>query len=363
MPRTTPLLVGFLMLLAFTAATRFRPDVPAREMVNTEMAAAARAFVDSLSKELREKAVVAFADPARKDWHFVPRTRPGVTLGELNDAQRAAAQGLLRSALSSQGVLKVNAIIDLENVLRELENGNAGRDPGKYTMTVYGEPSAPSPVLTSPPPAVKPWGWKIEGHHISLNFTSSGRLVTSVTPAFLGTNPASVPRGPKAGQRILANEEDLGRALVTSLDAEQRKVAIIGEKALPDVILGPGRGFDEAPAAGLALSKMNAGQKEQVWRLIEEFARNLRAELAESELERIRAADVGLIHFAWAGSIKPGEGHYYRLRGPTFVIEYDNTQNNANHVHTLWHDLTRDFADDPLKGHYLQDHGHGHEHE
>lgn len=357
--------VGFLA--AFGAATLVQPQPrasPSREIVHRDMAASAIAFLESLTTDLRTKAQLKFDNPARLDWHFVPRTRPGVTLGELNDAQRNRVQALLRSALSSQGVLKTNAIIDLEHVLRDLENGNAGRDPGKYTVTIYGEPGSPDPTKPESTQSPKPWGWKIEGHHISLNFTSSGSLVTSVTPSFLGSNPATVPSGEKAGQRILAAEEDLGRSLVMMLSDEQRRVAIIAEMALPDVILGPGRGFDDAPAAGLVGSNMNVAQREALWAIVEEFAHNLRRELAESELQRIRGTDgrgIESIHFAWAGSLKPGEPHYYRLRGPTFVFEYDNTQNNANHIHTVWHDLTRDFASDPLKEHYENGH-HGHEH-
>lgn len=372
-----------LLAAAFGLAAGSRPSAPVsvpREVVNTEMAVAARALLDSLSGELRAKAAVAFNDAARTDWHYIPRTRPGVTLGELSEAQRTLVQALLRSALSSQGTLKINAIVDLESVLRDLEKGNPARDPGKYTLAIYGEPPLlqpspppPPPPLSAPQPApdraAKPWGWKIEGHHISLNFTSSGTVLTSVTPAFLGSNPASVPGGAQVGRRVLAAEEDLGRALVTMLDPEQRRAAIIADTAPTDVILGPGRGFDQAPAAGLPASKMTPAQREALWAIVEEFAHNLRRELAESELARIRGvggaggedgAGIDLIHFAWAGSLQPGEGHYYRLRGPTFVIEFDNTQNNANHAHALWRDTTRDFASDPLKEHY--EHGHEHEH-
>ncbi|MGE3109492.1 MAG: DUF3500 domain-containing protein [Phycisphaerales bacterium] len=345
---------------ALVMATGFRPSrEPARAVMNGEMARAARALLDSMSGALREKVSLGFEDAARRDWHFVPRSRPGVTLGELTDSQRGLVQDLLRSALSSQGMLKANAIIDLELLLREMENGNTGRDPGKYTVTIYGEPGAGGGGA-----AGKPWGWKIEGHHLSLNFTSSGEVVTSVTPAFMGSNPASAPSGVKAGQRVLGAEEDLGRALLGLLDEEQRRSAVIAENAPADIMLMPGREFDAAPAVGLSAERMTGAQREALWAIVEEFAGNLRRELAASELKRIRAAGVEKIWFAWAGGTTRGEGHYYRVRGPTFVIEYDNTQNNANHVHTVWHDLTRDFSSDPLKEHYEQEHAggeHGHE--
>lgn len=311
---------------------------------DARMAAAAGALLGSMDGELRSRCALPFDVKAREDWHFVPRERPGVRMSEMNDAQRVAARGLLRSALSSQGVLKVEQVMSLDAVLREIEN-NPGRDPLQYTFTIYGEPGGNAP-----------WGWKVEGHHVSLNFTCVKGEVVGTTPSFLGASPAKVESGPRAGVRALAVEEDLGRELVRSLDAAQRAEAVIATAAPAEVITVPGRSLDGAPSAGIAYGKLTATQQGMLVALLGEYARTLRAELAEHELERIRAKGMEAVRFAWAGSLEAGQGHYYRITGPTFVIEYDNTQNNANHVHTVWHDRERDFGRDALREHYRQDH-------
>lgn len=326
---------------AIGAVTRWavKPDVP-----HDDMAEAASRLIAAFPEADRGRIRLEFDDKARTDWHFVPRTRPGVRLADMNDAQRVAARNLLRAALSSQGVLKVEQIMSLDAILREIEN-NPGRDPLQYTFTIYGEPG---------PTAA--WGWKIEGHHISLNFTCAGGRVLATTPSFLGAHPAEVKSGPRAGFRAMAVEEELGRRLLESLDSAQRAEAVIAERAPADILTVPGRNLDRAPSAGLAYAKMNAEQRAMLDSLIEEYARTLRRELADAELERIRAAGMDGVHFAWAGSAKPEEGHYYRISGPTFVIEYDNTQNGANHIHTVWHDRTRNFGGDALREHYERDH-------
>jgi hypothetical protein len=237
-------------------------------------------------------------------------------------------------------VLKVEEIMSLDSVLRDLEKGRGPvRDPLKYTVEVYGQPRDGGT-----------WGWKIEGHHVSLNFTVAGGAVT-VTPAFLGANPAEVRRGERAGLRVLAAEEDLGRDLARSLSAEQRKAAVVSEEAPRDILAVPGRGLDGVPATGLAVAEMTGEQRALVERLLGEFAGNLRHEMAAPELERVRGAGLEKVVFAWAGGMERGQGHYYRLSGPTFVIEYDNTQDGANHVHTVWRDRERDFGKDLLKEH------------
>lgn len=332
-----------LALLVMTAAGAGRI---ARPGPNAEMAAAASRFLASLTPELRAKAALPFEPAVREKWQYVPAARDGVSFAEMNDAQKMAARDLMRSALSARGVGKVEQIMLLDAVLREVEQGRGpARDPLAYTVAVYGTPGVEAA-----------WGWRIEGHHISLNFTGRGDA-TGATPAFLGANPAEVRRGDRAGVRVLAVEEDLGRELLRSLDAGQLKQALISETAPADILSVPGRSLDEVETTGLAVSAMSGAQRGMVERLLEEYAGNLRYELASQEMERIRAAGIEQIRFAWAGSADRGKGHYYRLSGPTFVIEYDNTQNDANHVHTVWHDRERDFGHDLLKEHLERGHG------
>jgi hypothetical protein len=317
-----------------------------RQEPTRDMAAAASAFLDALTPELRARASVPLNDKAREDWHYVPRERAGVEFGAMTDHQRMAARALLRSVLSSRGMNKVEQIMLLDAVLRETEHGRGPRrDPLAYSIAIFGTPGR----------ANEPWGWKIEGHHISLNFTAVVDAM-AVTPSFLGANPAEVGQGERAGVRALAWEEDLARELLASLNAEQRRAAIISDQAPPDIMAVPGRALDEIDSGGAQVSSMDQRQRCVIERLLEEYAGTLRHELAEHELERIRAAGIENVRFAWMGSDRRGEGHYYRLSGPTFVIEYDNTQDHANHVHTVWRDRQRDFGHDLLKEH----HAHGH---
>lgn len=321
----------------------------ARVSPEAQMAAAAGKFIESLSPELRAKAVMAFEDKAREDWHFVPRKSAGVEFGEMTAAQKMAARDLMRSALSSRGMNTVEEIMLLDAVLRELENGRGPRrDPLGYAIAIFGTPGA------------GPWGWKLEGHHISLNFTGV-RDAAAVTPAFLGANPAEIRTGERAGVRVLAAVEDVARELLATLTPEQRNEAIIGKRAPRDILAVPGRSLAEIDSVGLAAASMDAVQRALVDRLLREYAENLRHELAENELARINAAGIEKVRFAWMGSDRRGEGHYYRLSGPTFVIEYDNTQDGANHIHTVWRDRERDFGHDLLREHLEHGHDQGHE--
>lgn len=336
--------LALLILACAAGAERISSQSPARGM-----AEAAAKFLDSLTPELRAKAALPWNDKAREDWHYVPRARAGIEFSEMSENQRMAARDLMRSALSLRGMNKAEEIMLLDAVLREMQQGGGPRrDPLAYSIAVFGSPASGE--------AAEPWGWKIEGHHISLNFTAVTDAL-AVTPSFLGANPAEVRRGDRAGVRVLASEEDLARELLASLNDDQRRAAIIGEKAPPDIMAVPGRSLDEVDSTGVQTSSMNEQQRAILQRLLEEYAGTLRHELAEHELERIRAAGIENVRFAWMGSDKRGEGHYYRLSGPTFVIEYDNTQDRANHVHTVWRDRQRDFGRDLLKEHY--EHGDG----
>lgn len=345
-PTTTLLIAALLVSGAFMLALMPRAGTGER------MARAASAWLTALTPELRAKARFGVNDPWRTDWHFIPRQRKGVSLGEMNDTQRRAARDLLRSALSAAGYLKVENIIDLELVLRAMEQragqSGSGRDPEKYTLSVF--------VDEGKEPGDADWGWKFEGHHVSLNFASASRELTATAPMFFGANPAEVLAGPYAGLRVLSEEEDLGHELMLSFDEGRRARALITDKAPADIILSPGAASRFDKVEGLREPDMTEAQRAMLWRLIEVYAKNLTGELRDWQLDRIRRAGVENIAFAWAGGLERDQGHYYRIQGPTFVVEYDKTQDHANHTHTAWHDPEHDFGRDVLREHYLQGH-------
>src|SRR5262250_1347545 len=336
---------------AFPPHARGQGTAPAlsevSDSIRAAMAAAAVTWVNALPPNVQRRAVFGMADKERQNWHYVPRRREGVPFKEMPAFARAAAHELMKASLSGMGYGKAVNIFRLEEVLRRLETFGLMRDPDNYAFTVFGAPGSSAP-----------WGWRLEGHHLSLNFTLVPGKPVAMTPAFFGANPAQVPSGPQRGFRALAAEQDLGRVLIQSLSDAQKSRAVIAAHSLGDIVSGPGRAESLATPAGLPLADMTGDQRTQAIRLVEEYARNMRSELAEQELARMRQADPVLIHFAWAGPIVPGKAHYYRLHGPTLLIEYDNSQNDANHVHSVWHDPVRDFGLDALKAHY--DHGHRH---
>ncbi|MFG0259389.1 MAG: DUF3500 domain-containing protein [Phycisphaerales bacterium JB041] len=316
---------------------------------------AAAAWVDALRPELRARAVLAFDDANRRDWHYIPRRRAGVSLKEMNDAERAATHELLRAGLSSRGYRKAMMVVALEDVLREIEEGrgqNASyRDPGLYCVTVFGDAAGEGH-----------WGWRFEGHHLSLNFSSVEGEV-AVTPAFLGSNPARVPSGARAGLGVLLEEASLGRRLADSLDAEQRAVGVVGGAVPRDVLLAPGVAVDRLDVTkGLAYADMTEAQRALVEALLGEWTGNLEPGLARAHAARMREAGLEGVRFLWIGSLEPGSPHYYRLACPRFIIEYDNTQDGANHIHTVWHDPERDFGEDLLREHLRAQHGDDHDH-
>jgi hypothetical protein len=225
--------------------------------------------------------------------------------------------------------------------------GGLRRDPGNYSVSVFGTPGGS-----------RPWGWRLEGHHLSLNFTLVPGKPIAVTPAFLGANPAEVHAGASKGLRTLGREQDLGHALARGMNEAQRRRMIIAARSLGDIVAGPGRGEDLTSPAGVPAAGLEGAQRDRLVRLVEEYARNMRTELADDELRRIREAGLERLHFAWAGPTEPGQPHYYRIHGPTVLIEFDNTQNDANHIHTVYRDLRRDFGADLLRAHYIDGHRH-----
>lgn len=295
-------------------------------------------LIASLPAQLRTRATIAFSTDERFNWGYTPRSRRGVAIGDLNTAQRDRLNDVLRSGLSEAGFRKATGIIELEPILGEIE-GSRFRDPRRYYFTLFGDPSK------------HPWGWRFEGHHLSINATqtSSG---TSMTPMFLGANPARVPDGPKVGWRVLASEEILGRQMMSALDDSQRVRARIAARAPSDIVTGTDRTFRLESFEGLPASAMNPAQQALLMRLIANYVSNASKAIADREMEAIRKAGVERIHFAWAGGERPGQPHYYRVHGPTILIEYDNTQDGANHIHTVWRKPGGDFGDDMLAQHY-----------
>jgi hypothetical protein len=304
------------------------------------MAETAKNFLASLTPEQREKAMFALTDDERLNWHFIPRPRKGLPLLDMTATQKHLAHALLAAGLSQRGLVKANTIMSLEEVLKILENDSGERrNPEKYYFSIFGDPSA------------EPWGYRVEGHHLSLNFTVVGGKVTG-SPDFFGANPAEVRSGPRKGLRTLAAEEDLARDLINALDEKQKAVAIVSKTAYKDILTEASRKAAlTGQPSGLAASKMTAKQRELLMALLAEYAHNLPEQLAQSRMEQVKKAG-GNLHFAWAGVLERGGPHYYRVQGPTFLIEYDNTQNNANHIHSVWRDFDGDFGLDLLKEHY-----------
>ena len=333
------------LTLTFSTQAIAHPD----QVAAADMANAANAFLATLKPDQKAKAMFKLDDANRTRWHFVPtemHPRHGLSFREMQQDQQHMAYALLASVLSTRGLQKTAQIMSLEQILHDANpKGRFARDPKWYFISIFGKPSVEGT-----------WGWRFEGHHLSLSFTVVDGHIGGLTPAFLGTNPGKVLDGPRKGLQVLATEENTARALASSLNAEQRKEGIVAERAPADIITKADRRARRLEPLGLAASEMNKKQFTQLWELIEEYLRNHRPDLAQEGLKHFEGLDLKKIHFAWAGSLEPGQGHYYRIQAPDFLIEYDNTQNNANHVHCVSRDLKNDFGDDLLRQHYEQHH-------
>lgn len=313
------------------------------------MAEAASNFLAGLDATGQQKALIDFADTVeRENWHYIPRDRAGLPLKEMDEKQQQLAHALVATGVSAQGYEKLSTIMSLEPILAELEGGGRRfpRDPELYYVSVFGEPGTGAP-----------WGWRFEGHHISLNYTLVKGRMLGPTPLFFGSNPGEVRHGEQTGLRALKEEEDLGRQLLHALDGEQKTVAIVDEQAPDDIIttnVPYVRG--EVQPEGLGSQDMNAAQREILYALVETYVKRLPEAVAEAEWARLVGADLQAAHFAWAGAEERGGPHYYRVLGPSFLAEYDNTQNDANHIHAVWRDLSNDFGEDILRRHYKEGH-------
>jgi uncharacterized protein DUF3500 len=331
----------FLRLAALAIGAILLTSAYYRIESSTVMTKAAQHFLASLTPEQRAKATFTFQEDERLNWHYIPKERKGLPLLEMSMAQKALAHALLSAGLSQQGYIKAVTIMSLDDVLRIMENDDGNRrNPEKYYFTVFGEPSDTGT-----------WGFRVEGHHLSQNFTVVNGKVAD-TPSFFGANPAEVRDGPRKGLRTLAAEEDLGRDLLESLSPEEKKIAIVTPDAYKDILTEASRKAALAgQPSGLSAAKMSKKQFELLQTLISSYAQNVPEQLAQARMEQLKKAGTN-VFFAWAGVGQRGGPHYYRIQTPTFLIEYDNTQNNANHIHSVWRDFNGDFGLDLLAAHY-----------
>ena len=336
-----PILLLAAFILVSPIALNSAPTATGRAMAD-----AANAFLKDLNAEQRSKASFKFDDDSRFEFRYTPRARTGLPLKEMTEAQRAKAHALLKSGLSMRGYTNATAIIDLENVLRAIEPPRTGanaivRDPELYFVSIYGDPAGKTP-----------WGWKFEGHHISANFTLVDGKPIVFAPSFFGSNPAVVKEGPQAGKRALREEEESGRALMAALTEEQRKKTIFDVTAPREMITAENREAKMLDTVGITYAELTPEQKRLFEKVLDAYLGRVAPELAKSRLEALQKAGMDKLSFGWAGTLDVGAPHYYRVQGPTFLIEYDNVQNNANHIHSVWRDFSGDFGRDLLREHY-----------
>ena len=315
---------------------------------------AANALAGATPASSRSSLLLPDTEAARSDWHYTPRSRDGIPWKAMGDAQRAAATALMRSALSDAGVAKVRAVMALEIVLREVETFGLSRDPDNYAFAIYGTPAAGAP-----------WGWRVEGHHLSLHFTLVGDDYAATLPHFFGANPATLPRDfPKAGmnkgQRVLGREEDLAFELHDALDPAQRKAAFLDARPYGDIVSRNAPTLELPAPAGIGFGSLGVAQQAILLKLVTAFAEHLQPALAEARLARVRNGGLATLRFGWAGSAKKGEPYYFRIQGARMLVEFDNS--GGNHVHSVWRDGDGDFGRDVLREHYRKAGGTPHKH-
>ena len=317
------------------------------------MTAAAQALLQATPAPQRTQLVQPFTLQARGDWHYTPRSRPGIPFKAMDAGQRAAAQQLLAAALSASGLLQVRTVISLEIALRQLESFGLSRDPENYAIALFG-----------PVDATGAWGWRIEGHHLSLHFTLSAGQVVASLPQFLGANPADVPRditnGPRRSQRALGEQEDHAFALLGSLNAAQRQQAVFSAQPFGDIVTRNAEKLDPLAPVGIVFSELDAAQQALLLRLIESLASVAETSIAQQRLERVRAGGLASLRFGWAGAAARGQPHYWRIQGTGFLIEWDNS--GGNHIHNVWRDFQGDWGRDVLEEHYRRAGGGTHRH-
>ena len=314
------------------------------QRATTTMLSAANAFLASLTPEQKNQATFAYDADERMHWNFIPDEafpRNGLPIKDMTEPQRKLAMALLQSGLSARGYQTYTSIMALENILRAIEGGQRfKRDPEAHRFSIFGTPDAKGT-----------WGWRVEGHHISLHFTVANGTTIASTPSFAGTNPAEVRDGAEKGKRVLALQEDTGRSLVMALDATQRTTAVFNATAPGEIVTNNTLNINPLSPDGLKVSAMTPAQRALLMQVIDAYAGMMTPDVAADRLAKIKAAGIENVAFAWAGPLERGQKHYYRVQGPTFLIEFDNTQNDGNHVHSIWRDFKGDFGRDLLREH------------
>jgi hypothetical protein len=331
---TRRLVLAATTLLPFGSASAQTADAAQR------IAEQASRFLASLDDGQRKKALIAFESSNRLDWHYIPRSRSGLSLGEMKPGQAEAARTLFATVLNRHGLDLLDGVRLLEDVLREQQG--SFRDPGRYFVSVFGTPGR------------FPWGWRFEGHHLSLNVALPAPVQVSVTPFFIGAHPAVVGAGTHKGFRLLGATEDLARQIMAGLSDTQRNAALIADRSFGEIVASPQREQDLGQPRGLEVGAMESITRARVEALLDRFLDTLAPDLLAAQRRRILEQGFERFRFAWAGSLVPGEAYYFRVHGPVTLVEHDNTQNNANHVHSVWRDLAADFGRDALADHYRQ---------
>ena len=314
---------------------------PAANTASTEVASAAITFLSSLSPEQRESATFEWEDTdTREDWHYFPKERVGLYLSAMTPEQKENSRALLRATMSAEGFRQAESIMLLEQVLRDGGGDPEVRDPAKYAFSIFGKPGDSAP-----------WGWRVEGHHLSINVVIAGGQVVGLTPSFFGTNPAEVRKGKHKGMRVLGADEDAARALAVALVADGFSGTIFSEKPPREIVTRAERTVSPLKEVGVAAGDLPALHQESLRKLVAHFTHRYRHDVADAELAAIDAAGFEKIHFGWGGSTTLGEPCYFRIQGPTFLMEYANTQGGANHAHAVWRDFDGDFGRDVLAEH------------
>ena len=345
--KTTLAVIAFLNVFSFLLCVPF--DLKAQD--NTVDFSSALTVVKSLDSTQRAKAVFPFDDMSRYDWNYLPPSlipRKGVCLRDLDSKQKRTIYALLKSFLSDKGFLRTQDIMNNEYYLKELEPDMIHRIPENHFIAFYGTPAKDSV-----------WGWKFSGHHIALNFTIVNNQL-ALTPIFFGVYPAEIKEGKNKGRRIIKDEEDIGFELINMLNSKQKEKAIFQSKAFNDVVTTNAIQVGPLAPVGILAKDLTTQQKNILNKLIVSHLSSMPTKIAEMRMKRIVSEDFNQIRFGWAGSLIKGVPHYYRIQGKTFLIEFDNSTHNANHIHIVWRDFNGDFGVDLLNEHYKKSNHHHH---